>query len=243
LRTGLNKAMSLIVFYVPIIGLLLFQPDFGSTAVLAGTLIAMFAVVGVPLMQFVVMVLFLVVGGVIVIITSDYRIQRVTSFINPHDDPMGEDYQLLRSLIAFARGEVTGVGYGNSVQKLEHLPEAHTDFLLAITGEELGLVGVLFVIVLEFIVVFAIMRISYRTLMLNQLKLSYTSFGFGVLIFGHVLINAGMNLGLLPTKGLTMPFFSYGGSSMLFSVIMIAIVLKIDRVSPYIAKAGKNNNY
>lgn len=243
IRTSLNKAVSLAIFYVPIIVLLLLQPDFGSTAVLAGTLAAMFVVVGVPILQFLGLGAFLAVAGLAMIFTSDYRSQRFTSFINPLDDPLGEDYQLLRSLVAFARGDMTGVGYGNSVQKLDHLPEAHTDFLLAITGEELGFLGVLLVIVLEFIIVFAIMRISYRTLVLNQLKLSYTSFGFGILIFGHLLINAGMNLGLLPTKGLTMPFFSYGGSSMLFSVIMIAIILKIDRVSPYIDKAGKNNNY
>lgn len=243
IRDSLFKAFSLTVFYGPVLALLLLQPDFGSTVVLSGTMLAMFFAMGVPLIHFSCLTAILAISGAILVATSEYRLRRITGFLDPFDDPIDSDYQLLRSLVAFARGELTGVGYGNSIQKYDHLPEAHTDFLLAVTGEELGFLGVLLIIVLEFIVVFAIMRIGYLTLMRNQLKLGYTTFGFGVLIFGHLLINASMNLGLLPTKGLTMPFFSYGGSSMLFSVIMIALVLKIDRESPRIAKAGQSSEY
>lgn len=243
MRANLAKAASLAVFYVPVALLLLKQPDFGSTLVLAGTLLAMFFVMGVPLAHFAFLTALFGLLGWVLLVSSDYRYRRLTSFLDPFDDPLNTDYQLLGSLVAYARGHWTGEGYTNSIQKLEHLPEAHTDFLLPITGEEFGFLGVMFVIVLEFILVLAIMRISYCALMRNQLKLGYTSFGFGVVLFGHVIINMGMSLGLLPTKGLTMPFFSYGGSSMLFSMIMVALVLKIDRESPRIAKAGESGQY
>lgn len=233
----------LMIWYVPILLVLFFQPDFGSMVVLAGTLLALFWVAGVPFFQFLGLFGVLATLGAVALWQASYRRERVLQFLDPFDDVEGGDYQLSRSLVAFARGETTGVGYGNSVQKLSHLPEAHNDFLLAITGEEFGFLGVLLVIVLEFVIIFAIMRISYKALSHNQLKLSYTSFGFGVLIFGHTMINAGMNLGLLPTKGLTMPFFSYGGSAMLFFILMVAILLKIDKQIPIIAKNGESRHY
>lgn len=245
LKSGntLVAALRLMIWYAPIFLLLYLQPDHGAIIVLGGTLICLFWVAGVPIAQFV--GLFAVLGGFLVAsgLQAQYRRNRIMSFLQPFDDTEGASYQLSRSLVAFARGETTGVGYGNSIQKLSHLPEAHNDFLLAITGEEFGFFGVVFVLVLEFIVVLAIMRISYKALTQNQLRLSYTCFGFGVLIFGQIVINAGMNLGVLPTKGLTLPFFSYGGSAMLFFVLMIALVLKIDKQIPIIAQNKESHYY
>ena len=153
------------------------------------------------------------------------------------DDIQDTDYQLARSLIAFGRGEFTGVGYGESVQKLSHLPEAHTDFLLAITGEELGFVGVATVLLLEALIIASAMRISYSALQRRQMRLSYTAFGIGVIFIGQTIINAAMNMGAMPTKGLTMPFFSYGGSSMLISLVMVALLLRIYKEGPLIEKS------
>lgn len=169
--------------------------------------------------------------------TAQYRVVRVMSFVNPFDDVQDTDYQLARSLIAFGRGQFTGVGYGESVQKLSHLPEAHTDFLLAITGEELGFVGVAMVLILEALIIASAMRISYNALKRRQMRMSYTAFGIGVVFIGQTIINAAMNMGAIPTKGLTMPFFSYGGSSMLVSLLMVALLLKIYKESAQIEKS------
>lgn len=233
----------LLVWYAPILALLIFQPDYGSVIVIGATLIVLLFVGGVRFIQLAMLVVVLAVLGALGAWQQQYRQGRILSFSDPFADPLGAGYQLSRSLMAFGRGEWTGVGYGNSVQKLLHLPEAHTDFLLAITGEELGLFGVVSVIVLEFVIIAAMLRISYKALMRRQLKCSYTVFGFAVIIFGQVCINAGMNMGILPTKGLTLPFYSYGGSSMLFAILMIAMTLKIDEQSPIIAENGTNREY
>nr|WP_227429190.1 putative lipid II flippase FtsW [Psychrobacter sp. I-STPA6b] len=207
--------------------LLLAQPDFGSLVMIIGCVLAIFWIAGASAKQFLILGA-LALGLVIMAIwDAPYRLTRVTSFLDPFDDMQNTDYQLARSLIAFGRGEFSGVGYGESVQKLAHLPEAHTDFLLAITGEELGFVGVVSVLLLEALVIGSIMRISYLALKNHQLSLSYTAFGFATIFIGQTLINAGMNLGVMPTKGLTMPFFSYGGSSMVISLVMIGLLLKI----------------
>lgn len=242
-RNDISSLRRPFIWYAPILILLFLQPDFGSVVVIGATVMVMFFAGGVPHRQFAMLALVLGGLGWFGMLQAEYRQSRLMSFLNPFDDVMDTDYQLARSLVAFGRGEFNGVGYGNSVQKLAHLPEAHTDFLLAITGEELGFLGVGLVILLEFVIVAAIMRISYNSLMRNQLMLSYTAFGFGVIIFGQVMINAGVNMGLLPTKGLTMPFFSYGGSAMLFSMMMIAIILKIDKESPLIASRNENRSY
>lgn len=245
LRNGgfLKNFTRIMIWYAPIMVLLLFQPDFGSIVVIGATIFVLFFVGGVPYLQYFALLIVGILLGILGLVSANYRHARVMSFLDPFDDVLGSDYQLARSLVAFGRGEWFGVGYGNSIQKLEHLPEAHTDFLLAVTGEEFGFVGVVFVIFLELVILCAIMRISFNSLKRRQLKLSYTAFGFGVLLFGQVIINAGMNMGILPTKGLTMPFFSYGGSAMLFSVIMVAIVLKIDKESAFIAQRGENRDY
>lgn len=224
----------ILIWYVPFLTILFLQPDYGSVIVIAATMLVMFFVGGARFLQYLLLATTLAGLAMLGLWQADYRQTRLMSFIDPFDDVLNTDYQLSRSLVAFGRGEFSGVGYGNSIQKLEHLPEAHTDFLLAVTGEELGFLGVALVLILEFVVVAALMRISYKTLVRKQLKLCYTVFGFTVVIFGQVMINAGMNMGILPTKGLTMPFYSYGGSSMLVCVIMIALALKINQQSPHI---------
>lgn len=216
---------------------LLLQPDFGSLVVIVGCVLTIFYIAGAPYKQF--LLLGAIVGGLAfaAVVTVQYRLTRVLSFADPFDDIQDTDYQLARSLIAFGRGEFTGVGYGESVQKLSHLPEAHTDFLLAITGEELGFIGVATILLLEALVIASAMRISYSALQRRQMRLSYTAFGIGVVFIAQTIINAAMNMGAMPTKGLTMPFFSYGGSSMLISLMMVALLLRIYKESPEIEKS------
>lgn len=242
-RHSVKSMFRLAVWYVPTVLLLFFQPDFGSIVMLLGVLVMMFWAAGVPLTSYIVVLIALGFMGTFWLLQADYRQERLQSFIDPFDDILDSDYQLARSLAAIGRGEFNGVGYSNSVFKLNHLPEAHTDFLLAVTGEEFGFLGISFVLFLEFVVVASIMRISYNALVRHQAKLSYTCFGFAVLIFGQILINAGMNLGMMPVKGLTMPFFSYGGSAMLFFVMMLAVVLKIDKESPVIYANHQSRDY
>lgn len=216
---------------------LLLQPDFGSLVVIVGCILTIFYIAGAPHKQFI--LLGFIVGGLAfaAVTMVQYRLTRALSFLDPFDDIQDTDYQLSRSLIAFGRGEFTGVGYGESVQKLSHLPEAHTDFLLAITGEELGFVGVATVLLLEALIIASAMRISYSALQRRQMRLSYTAFGIGVIFIAQTIINAAMNMGAMPTKGLTMPFFSYGGSSMLISLVMVALLLRIYKESPEIEKS------
>ena len=228
-RQGYGGIFRMGLLVTVLVGLFLSQPDFGSVVIIIGVILAIFFVAGAPWSQSVFLLIAGCIGAAYAVMFQEYRMTRATSFWDPFDDIQGSDYQLARSLIAFGRGQVTGVGYGESVQKLAHLPEAHTDFLLAITAEELGLVGVLTVLILEALVITSAMRISYIALKNRQMRLSYTAFGFAVIFIGQTIINAGMNMGLMPTKGLTLPFFSYGGSSMLVSLIMVGILLNIHK--------------
>ncbi len=236
-RQGYGGIFRMGVLVMVLVGLFLSQPDFGSLVIIIGVILAIFFVGGAPWSQSGFLLLAVLLGAAYAVMFQEYRMTRATSFLDPFDDIQGSDYQLARSLIAFGRGEVTGVGYGESVQKLAHLPEAHTDFLLAITAEELGLVGVLTVLALEALVIASAMRISYIALKNRQMRLSYTAFGFAVIFIGQGVINAGMNMGLMPTKGLTLPFFSYGGSSMLISLIMVGILLNIHKKTSQIPTA------
>lgn len=243
LRHSVVNNVRLLAWYVPIVGLLMMQPDFGSTAVVIATVGVVAFAAGLPLRLCagLAVVGVAILGGFIAM--SGYRRDRVTGFLDPFADMQDTGYQLANSLIAFGRGHLFGVGYGDSVQKLSHLPEAHTDFLLAITGEELGMFGVMLVLVLELLIVASMMAISYMTLKRRQLRLSYTTFGFAILIFGQIVINAGMNMGLMPTKGLTLPFFSYGGSSMLIMLMMIGYVLQVAKKSESIMLKKQSSQY
>ncbi|MFZ3142761.1 FtsW/RodA/SpoVE family cell cycle protein [Psychrobacter glacincola] len=236
-RNGWDGFLRIALVVGMITFLLLAQPDFGSFVVIIGMVFAIFYIAGAPYKQFIALGAVAVGGAVLMVATVQYRLVRVMSFLDPFDDVQDTDYQLARSLIAFGRGQFTGVGYGESVQKLSHLPEAHTDFLLAITGEELGFVGVTMILILEALIIGSAMRISYNALKRRQMRMSYTAFGIAVVFIAQTIINAAMNMGAIPTKGLTMPFFSYGGSSMLISLVMVAVLLKIYKESPEIEKS------
>ncbi len=208
--------------------LLLLEPDFGASVVLAGTVMAMLFVAGVRLWQFVLLFV-TALGGLMLIATlSPYRMQRLVTFLDPWADQFNSGYQLTQSLIAFGRGEWTGLGLGNSVQKLFYLPEAHTDFIFAIIAEEFGLLGVATVIGLFIGLVIAILNVSQRAMAENKIFASFAAFGVAVMFAAQAFINVGVASGLLPTKGLTMPFISYGGSSLLVSSALMALVLRLD---------------
>lgn len=243
MRGSLWGGWRLLLWYLPIVTLLVLQPDFGSTAVIVATLLAIAFISGAPLRDYAFITTVIGVTMAAGMAFADYRRERLMSFWDPFDDIQDTDYQLSRSLIAFGRGEFSGVGYGDSVQKLSHLPEAHTDFILAITGEELGFIGVSFVLLLGALIVAAIMHISYATLKRRQLRLSYMVFGFATVIFGQIFINAGMNMGILPTKGLTLPFYSFGGSALLVNMMMIGFILKVDKESEGIDRMGLSRNF
>jgi len=210
-----------------IVFLLLLEPDFGASVVMAGTVMAMLFVAGVRLWQFV--LLFAgALGGLMVIATmSPYRMQRLITFLDPWADQFNSGYQLTQSLIAFGRGEWLGVGLGNSVQKQFYLPEAHTDFVYAILAEEFGLLGSLVVIGLFSVLVFRALRIGQRAEQAGLLFSAYFAYGISILLGVQAFINMGVNMGLLPTKGLTLPLVSYGGSSLVVSCISIGVLLRI----------------
>lgn len=211
-----------------IVFLLMLEPDFGASVVLIGTVMAMLFVAGVRLWQFI--LLFVVaLGGLALLATqSAYRMKRLITFMDPWADQFDSGYQLTQSLIAFGRGEWFGLGLGNSVQKLFFLPEAHTDFIFAIIAEELGLVGVVAVIGIFILLIVTILNVAKKALLMDKKFSSFAAFGVSIMFIGQAFINLGVASGLLPTKGLTMPFISYGGSSLLATCALLAIVMRID---------------
>lgn len=235
-RESILSNTRLLVSYIPCMLVFLMQPDLGSMVVVSILVLSVLFIGGAPKSSFF-GVVFAGLACLILYIAAKtgYHLERIKALLDPFENIQGAGYQQANSLMAYGRGGVTGTGYGDSIQKLAHLPEAHTDFLLAIVGEELGLMGVITVLGLEAIVIICIMTISYRALKRRQLRLAYMSFGFGVLIFVQTMINAGMTLSILPTKGLTMPFFSFGGSSLLTLMIMVGLVFRIAKDSQKIA--------
>jgi cell division protein FtsW len=213
---------------VPIFILLLLQPDFGSLMVILLLISAMLLVAGAPLRLFVWAVLPLVGVLILVIIIEPYRVARVTSFLDPWSAAQTTGYQLTHSLMALGRGDWFGVGLGNSVEKLFYLPDAHTDFLFAIYGEEFGFVGVTFLMSLYLFLIWRIFRVGSIARARGQVFAALICYGVGAWVAVQALINMGANLGLLPTKGLTLPFVSYGGSSLLMSMLALGLVLRID---------------
>ena len=207
---------------------LLLQPDLGSTVVLFIIMSGMLFIVGAKILQFVGLI---VLGGILfvwLVLTASYRLKRFIGFLEPFKDPYGTGFQLTSSLIAFGRGEITGEGLGNSIQKLDYLPEAHTDFIMAIIGEEFGFIGILIVILLLGLLIFRAMKIGRESLMLEQRFRGFFALGIGFWIFFQGFVNLGMALGILPTKGLTFPLVSYGGSSIIIMSATIGILLRID---------------
>lgn len=213
-----------------IVGMLLLQqPDMGSLVVICATVIAMLYLGGVRFSHFL-SVVFVGLGGMVLLtMISPYRLQRVTGFLNPWADPFDSGFQLVQSLIAFGRGELFGVGLGSSVQKLFYLPAAHTDFIFAVVGEELGFLGVLVVISLFAILVFRAFKIARVAESNGNIFAARLAQGIALLFGLQAMINMGVNMGVLPTKGLTLPLMSYGGSSMVVSCIGIGLLLMVDR--------------
>lgn len=208
--------------------LLLLEPDFGAATVLMATGLGVLFLAGVKLRHFLALVMLAAGGMALIAVTSAYRLKRLTAFLDPFADPFNSGFQLTQSLIAIGRGELFGVGLGSSVQKLFYLPEAHTDFVFAILAEELGLVGVLGTLALFVILVWRAFRISRMAAEAGLAFQAYCAAGFGIWLALQTFINVGVNLGLLPTKGLTLPLMSYGGSSVLVTLGWIGLLMRIN---------------
>ena len=208
--------------------LLLREPDFGALVVIAVTAFGMLFLGGMNGRHFLALVGMLAAGFALLVVSSPYRMQRIFGFMDPWSDPFGRGYQLSHALIAFGRGEWFGVGLGASVEKLHYLPEAHTDFLLAVIAEELGFAGVALVIGLFAWIVARAFAISRQAGLKDRHFAALVALGIGVWLGFQALINMGVNMGLLPTKGLTLPLMSYGGSGLLVNFVALAILLRID---------------
>lgn len=219
--------------------LLLKEPDFGAATVIMATTLGMLFLAGARLVQFLGLLAISFSAFAVLAISSPYRMQRLTSFLNPWANPFDSGYQLTQSLIAFGRGGWFGVGLGGSIQKMFYLPEAHTDFLFAILTEELGLAGALFIIGTYILLVARTFIIGRQAQKIEKTFAAYVAYGIGLWIGLQVLINIGVNTGLLPTKGLTLPLMSYGGSSILINFIAIALLIRIDYETRK-AKVGLN---
>jgi len=227
---------------VAIVGLLLLaEPDMGAFMVIAVIAMGILFLGGVNARMFFLIAAILVVAFGLMIALSDWRRERIFAYLNPWDErySMGKGYQLSHSLIAIGRGEVFGVGLGGSVEKLHWLPEAHTDFLLAVIGEEFGLVGVLIVISLFLWLTRRIMHIGRQAIALDRVFAGLVAQGVGIWMGFQAFINMGVNLGALPTKGLTLPLMSYGGSAILINLIAIAVVLRIDYENRLLMHGGR----
>ena len=208
--------------------LLLFaEPDFGAVVVLSATVFGMLFLAGVRLLHFSMFVFIVFSALVAMALSAPYRMERLTTFLNPWDDPFNSGFQLTQALIAFGRGEWLGVGLGGSVQKLFYLPEAHTDFVFAVIAEELGLLGSFVVIGLFSIVIWRTFTIASIAEQAGKRFAAYLAYGVGLWFSLQVIINLGVNMGVLPTKGLTLPLMSYGGSSMVSICLALALVMRV----------------
>lgn len=208
--------------------LLLIEPDFGAVVVITLSVLGLIFLAGMPLHQFLPMITVSSLTVSCIAIWQPYRLQRLIAFTDPWEHQFSSGYQLTQALIAFGRGEWFGLGLGNSIQKLFFLPEAHTDFLFSILAEELGAIGAILVIVLFVCLVCRALWFGKRAAEIGEEFTSLLAYGIALLLTSQITINIGVNLGLLPTKGLTLPFISYGGNSLLVCSILIAILLRID---------------
>ena len=209
-------------------GLLLREPDFGAFAVITVIAMGVLFLGGMNWKLFAALIVLLIIGFVLLIWISPYRLQRVMGFMDPWSDPFGKGYQLSHALIAFGRGELFGVGLGASVEKLFYLPEAHTDFLLAVIAEELGFAGVIAVIVLFAWLTWRAFAIGNQAARLERYFSALVAQGVGLWIGTQAAINMGVNMGVLPTKGLTLPLLSFGGSGIVANCCALAILLRVD---------------
>jgi len=209
-------------------GLLLLEPDFGASVVLFATVLGMLFMGGVPLSRFCAWVSVAVSVLITLAVLSPYRMQRVMSFVDPWKDPYDSGFQLTQALIAFGRGEWFGVGLGSSVQKLFYLPEAHTDFVFAVLAEEIGLFGSITMILLFSFIVWRAFVIGHIAERVEKYFAAYFAYGIGLIVGIQAYINIGVNMGVLPTKGLTLPLMSYGGNSIIIYCMLLGILLRIE---------------
>ena len=207
-------------------GLIMLEPDFGSSMVIVLTLMLIIFSAGVKLSFFAYLGLIGLIGITGLIIIAPYRLKRIVSFLNPWSDPLGSGYQIIQSLYAIGPGGLFGLGLGNSIQKQFYLPEPHTDFIFSIISEEFGFLGVLIVSFSFFFLFYNVLKISIRQ---TNLFAKYLSFGLGIQIVLQAILNLCVVVGLIPVTGVTLPFISYGGSSLLISMISIGIVLNISK--------------
>ena len=209
-------------------GLLLLEPDFGAATVLMATGLGVLFLAGVKLRHFIALVTLAAAGMSVIAVTSAYRLKRLTTFMDPWADPFNSGFQLTQSLIAIGRGELFGVGLGSSVQKLFYLPEAHTDFVFAVLAEELGLIGVLATLALFMVLVWRAFHISRLAAEAGLAFQAYCAAGFGIWLGLQTFVNIGVNMGILPTKGLTLPLMSFGSSSLLVTLGWLGLLMRIN---------------
>ena len=241
-KESFTRAVLPMAIALGVVGLLLLaEPDMGAFMVIAIISMGILFLGGVNGRVFAIMIGVLISALVLVITVSTEKRGRIFAFLDPwaKDNADGKAYQLTHSLIAFGRGEYFGQGLGQSLEKLHYLPEAHTDFLLAIIGEELGLVGVGIVIVAFFWMVRRIFVIGRQAVALDRVFSGLTAQGIGLWMGGQTFINMGVNLGVLPTKGLTLPLMSYGGSAIIMTCVALAVVLRIDMENRQILRGGR----
>lgn len=221
------------------LGLIMLEPDFGSFVVVTVVALGLLFLAGLPWRWFLMMVGAGLLSMIGLIAMAPYRVARVTAFLNPWEDPLGKGYQLTHSLMAIARGEWFGVGLGGSVEKLHWLPEAHTDFLLAVIGEEFGFAGIVLLIGTFLWLTRRVIVIGRQAIGLERVFAGLTAQGIGLWLGFQAFINIGVNLGALPTKGLTLPLMSYGGSAILLNMVALAVVMRIDHENRTLMRGGQ----
>jgi len=241
-KENFGRAVVPMAISVAVIGLvLLAEPDMGAFMVIAAIAMGILFLGGVNGRMFFLIIAVLIGAFVLMITASEWRRERIFAYLNPWDEryTLGKAYQLSHSLIAFGRGELFGQGLGSSVEKLHYLPEAHTDFLLAVIGEELGFVGVAVVIVAFFWLARRLFHIGRQAIALDRVFAGLFAQGIGIWMGGQAFINMGVNLGVLPTKGLTLPLMSFGGSAIVVNMVALAIVLRVDIENRQLMRGGR----
>ncbi|KGK01170.1 cell division protein FtsW [Thalassotalea sp. ND16A] len=208
--------------------LLLLEPDLGTVIVMGATALGLLFLAGAKLWQFIAIVGVVLSAFVMLVIYEPYRLRRVTSFLDPWQDQFGSGYQLTQSLMAYGRGEFFGQGLGNSIQKLDYLPEAHTDFVMAVVGEEFGFLGIFCLLALCLTLVIKALLLGRRALEKEKYFEGFFAYAIGIWLSFQTAVNVGASAGVFPTKGLTMPLISYGGSSMIVMTLAIVILIRID---------------
>ena len=221
--SGLAK---LIAILSVVAALLLLEPDFGATVIIVGVVVGMTFLAGAKLVYVLAMLAAAAMALAFLVLSAPYRMKRLTAYQDPWADPFGSGFQLVQSLIAFGQGEWWGVGLGNSVQKLFYLPEAHTDFVFSIWSEETGLIGATAMIALFVMLIARVLNIGWRAAAQHRLFEAYVCFGAALMFAGQAFVNMGASSGLLPTKGLTLPFVSYGGNSLIVNCMLLGMVLR-----------------